>query len=84
MLSGLKKCLAKRASSRGYKKRRANKMLRWALIFFIVALVAAALGFGGFAGAAAGVAMILFWVFLAITVIMFLIGLVGGPARPLP
>lgn len=49
-------------------------MLRWALIFFIVALVAAALGFGGIASAAAGIAKILFYIFLA----LFLVALVAG------
>jgi uncharacterized membrane protein YtjA (UPF0391 family) len=51
-------------------------MLRWALIFFIIALVAAALGFGGIASAAAGVAKILFYLFLA----LFLIALIAGLA----
>ncbi|MGB3038959.1 MAG: DUF1328 domain-containing protein, partial [Methyloceanibacter sp.] len=36
-------------------------MLYWALVFLIVALVAAALGFGGIAGASAGIAKILFF-----------------------
>ena len=35
-------------------------MLKWALIFAVVALIAGGLGFGGVAGAAAGVAKILF------------------------
>jgi uncharacterized membrane protein YtjA (UPF0391 family) len=35
-------------------------MLRWALTFFIVALIAAVFGFFGIAAAAAGVARILF------------------------
>jgi len=35
-------------------------MLRWARIFFVVALVAAVLGFTGIALAAAGIAKILF------------------------
>ena len=35
-------------------------MLRWALIFYVVALMAAVLGFTGIALAAAGVAKILF------------------------
>jgi uncharacterized membrane protein YtjA (UPF0391 family) len=48
-------------------------MLRWALGFFIVALIAAVLGFGGIAIAAAGIAKILFFVFL----VLFLISLVG-------
>ena len=44
-------------------------MLRWALIFLVIALIAALFGFGGIAGAATGVAQILFWVFVALLVI---------------
>lgn len=39
-------------------------MLSWALLFLVIALVAALLGFGGIAGTAAGIAKILFFVFL--------------------
>lgn len=46
-------------------------MLGWALAFFILAIVAAALGFGGVAGASAGIAQILFFVFLALLVVTF-------------
>lgn len=49
-------------------------MLHYALIFFVVALIAAVLGFGGLAGAAAGIAKILFFVFL----ILFVVSLVMG------
>lgn len=49
-------------------------MLRAALAFFIIALIAAALGFGGIAGAASGIAQILFLVFAA----LFVIALIGG------
>jgi len=49
-------------------------MLHYALIFFVVALIAAVLGFGGIAGAAAGIAKILFFVFL----ILFVVSLVMG------
>jgi uncharacterized membrane protein YtjA (UPF0391 family) len=52
-------------------------MLRWALGFFIVALIAAVLGFGGIAVAAAGVAKLLFYLFL----ILFLVTLVGHLIR---
>jgi uncharacterized membrane protein YtjA (UPF0391 family) len=52
-------------------------MLRWALTFFIVALVAALLGFTGIAVAAAGIAKILFYIFL----ILFLAALVGHLLR---
>jgi uncharacterized membrane protein YtjA (UPF0391 family) len=49
-------------------------MLRWALIFLVIAIVAALFGFGGIAGAAANIAVVLFWVFLAVTVVLFLMG----------
>jgi len=52
-------------------------MLRWALIFFVVALLAAVLGFTGIAVAAAGVAKALFFLF----VILFLVTLLGHVAR---
>ncbi|MFZ2100155.1 MAG: DUF1328 domain-containing protein, partial [Oricola sp.] len=48
-------------------------MLGWALTFLVVALIAAALGFGGIAGASAGIAKILFFVFL----ILFVVSLVA-------
>jgi uncharacterized membrane protein YtjA (UPF0391 family) len=41
-------------------------MLRWALIFLVIALVAGLLGFGGIAGASVGIAKILFFVFLVL------------------
>ncbi|NJL56580.1 DUF1328 domain-containing protein [bacterium] len=44
-------------------------MLYYAAIFFVVALVAAVLGFGGIAAGAAEIAKILFYVFLALTAI---------------
>jgi uncharacterized membrane protein YtjA (UPF0391 family) len=57
-------------------------MLRWALIFLVVALIAAALGFTGIAGASAGIAQILFWLFVGIFVVMLLGSLLRGGARP--
>ena len=53
-------------------------MLRWALVFLILALISAALGFGGIAGAAAGIAEILFYVFLVLLVISALFGALRG------
>ena len=50
-------------------------MLRYALIFFIVALVAALFGFGGIAAGAVAIAKILFFVFLIIFLITLLMGL---------
>ena len=52
-------------------------MLKWALIFAVVALIAGAMGFGGIAGAAAGIAKILFFIFL-VGFIIFLAGCIWG------
>jgi uncharacterized membrane protein YtjA (UPF0391 family) len=52
-------------------------MLSWAITFLVIALIAAALGFGGIAGTAAGFAKILFFVFL----IMFVVSLIFGRTR---
>jgi len=41
-------------------------MLNYAIIFFIIAIVAAFLGFSGIAGSAAGIAQILFFICLVI------------------
>jgi uncharacterized membrane protein YtjA (UPF0391 family) len=54
-------------------------MLRWALIFLIVALVAALLGFGGIAGAAVGIAKILFVVCLVVFLVLLIAGYVRRP-----
>ncbi|MCW5978183.1 MAG: DUF1328 domain-containing protein [Bryobacteraceae bacterium] len=53
-------------------------MLGWALMFLILALVAAAFGFGGIAGASAGLAKILFFVFLIGLVITGVMRAVSG------
>ena len=48
-------------------------MLHWTLVFLVLALIAAILGFGGLAGAAIGIAKILFFVFLVVWLISFLL-----------
>jgi uncharacterized membrane protein YtjA (UPF0391 family) len=47
-------------------------MLHYAIVFFIIAIIAAVLGFGGIAASAAGIAKILFFVFLILAVVTFL------------
>ncbi len=47
-------------------------MLRYAVIFIIIALIAAALGFGGLSGTAAWIAKACFVVFLILAVVSFL------------
>ncbi len=50
-------------------------MLRYAVIFLIIALVAAMFGFNVIASSATSIAMILFWVFLAVTIVLFILGM---------
>jgi uncharacterized membrane protein YtjA (UPF0391 family) len=51
-----------------------KKMLHWSLVFLVIAIIAAILGFGGIAGTAVGIAKILFFVFLVIWLIAFIGG----------
>ncbi len=51
-------------------------MFGWALTFLVIALVAAALGFGGLAGTAMSAAQIVFGVALVLFVISALAGVV--------
>lgn len=51
-----------------------NAMLRYAVVFFVVAIIAAVLGFSGIAGTASNIAWILFVVFLALAVISLIRG----------
>jgi len=57
---------------------RRNDMLKWALIFAVVALIAGALGFGGIAGAAAGIAKLLFFVAVVGFLIFLALGIFAG------
>ena len=55
-----------------------SDMLKWALIFAVIALIAGGLGFTGVAGAAAGFAKILFFLFVIGFVIFIAIGIFAG------
>ena len=52
-----------------------GNLLHWAVVFLVVALVAALLGFGGVAGTAMEGARLLFWVALVFLVVYLVIGL---------
>ncbi len=54
-------------------------MLYWAIVFLVIALVAALLGFGGIASAAAGIAKLLFGIFLILFVVFLVLSLIRGP-----
>ena len=52
-------------------------MLHYAVVFLIIALIAAVFGFGGIAASAVGIAKVLFVVFLILAVASFLYGLIN-------
>jgi uncharacterized membrane protein YtjA (UPF0391 family) len=54
-----------------------GNLLYWAVVFLIVALVAAVLGFGGVAGTAMAGAQMLFWVAIVLFIISLIAGLLG-------
>jgi len=49
-------------------------MLRWSIIFFVIAIVAALFGFGGIAEGAAAIAKILFYIFAVLFVLALVLG----------
>ncbi|HZP42396.1 MAG TPA: DUF1328 domain-containing protein [Candidatus Binatia bacterium] len=53
-------------------------MLSWALTFFVIALIAALLGFGNVAGLSAEFG----WIFVVIAVIFLIVGLLSGRRGP--
>jgi uncharacterized membrane protein YtjA (UPF0391 family) len=55
--------------------RQESTMLHYAVVFLVIALIAAVFGFGGIAASAVGIAKILFMVFLVLAVVTFLFGL---------
>jgi uncharacterized membrane protein YtjA (UPF0391 family) len=54
-----------------------SMMLNWALTFFVLALIAAVLGFGGIAAGAASIGKILFFLFL----VLFAVSLIANVTR---
>src|SRR5690242_11374267 len=50
-------------------------LLRWALLFFLISIVAGVLGFTGISAASADVARFLFYVFVEIFLVLLVLGL---------
>lgn len=50
-------------------------MLHYAVVFFVIALIAAVFGFGGIAAGAVGIAKVLFFVFLVLAAITFIVNM---------
>jgi len=53
-------------------------MLHYAVVFFVIALIATLFGFGGIAAGAVGIAKILFFVFIILAIASFLFGSLKG------
>jgi len=56
------------------------KLLRWALIAFVVSIIAGGLGFTGIASGARSLARVLFGIFLAIAVVIVIVAVLIGKA----
>ena len=69
-----------KASGLGKNERRGDKMLKLALFFFIVSVIAGVFGFTGISAAVAGIAKVLFFIFLIAFVVLLVLGLVVGSA----
>jgi uncharacterized membrane protein YtjA (UPF0391 family) len=55
-------------------------MLKWALFFFVVSLVAALFGFTGISAATAGIARILFVIAIVVFLVFLILALAAGRA----
>src|SRR5688572_2273266 len=60
---------------------RRPQMLRWALIFLVISIVAAIFGFGGISAAAADIARVLFFIFIVFFLVLLIAGLSLRPKR---
>lgn len=56
-------------------------MLYWAVVFLVIAIVAAIFGFGGIVSVAVGISKILFFIFLVMFILTLLTGLVKGKKK---
>ncbi|HEY4115429.1 MAG TPA: DUF1328 domain-containing protein [Rhizomicrobium sp.] len=53
-------------------------MLRWAVLFLILGLIAGVLGFTAIAGASIAIAKFLFFIFIAVFLILLILGLTAA------
>jgi uncharacterized membrane protein YtjA (UPF0391 family) len=57
------------------KEEAMSGLLKWALVFMVISLIAALFGFSGIAAGSADISQVLFFTFLAICVVLFILGL---------
>ena len=74
---GVSRCIGQRESSIASRENRGLQMLHYAVVFFVVAIIAAVFGFTGIAAGAAEIAKVLFVIFL----ILFVVSLAAGMFR---
>ncbi|GGC28544.1 UPF0391 membrane protein [Siccirubricoccus deserti] len=55
-------------------------MLKWALIFLLISIVAGYFGFGGVSSAAGGIAKVLFAIAIVVFLVFLVLGLMAGEA----
>jgi uncharacterized membrane protein YtjA (UPF0391 family) len=65
---------------REHRTLKGNIMLKWALIFALIAVVAGLLGFTGVAAGAASIAKLLFGIFLVLALVVLLLAVLGVKA----
>lgn len=53
-------------------------MLHYAVVFFVIAIIAALFGFGGIAAGAVEIAKVLFFIFLILAIVSFVFNLLQG------
>jgi uncharacterized membrane protein YtjA (UPF0391 family) len=64
-----------RATSRDALEELAMTILKWALIFLLISIVAGVLGFTGISAASADIARFLFYIFVVIFLVLLVLGL---------
>ncbi|MMZ66205.1 hypothetical protein D1872_286810 [compost metagenome] len=77
--TGWQKLLPKYHYTTIYDERKMIRMLKWSMIFLVIALIAGIFGFFNIVAAAASIAKVLFFIFL----VLFVISLFAGRSRSL-
>jgi|GEM_PF-281602 len=63
------------AARQGVEAEEPMTLLKWALVFFLVSIVAGILGFTGISAASADIARLLFYIFVVIFLVLLILGL---------
>jgi uncharacterized membrane protein YtjA (UPF0391 family) len=68
------------ASALAGKPAAEGEMLKLAVLFFVISIIAGLFGFTGISAAAAGIAKVLFFIFIIAFAVFLILGLVVGSA----